>query len=226
MASSSIHGVVHESLPYIDKDPTPAERSAAESLIAAEQRAFAAPSLPARGRPASFTPALAAELERVSSKRPLDAIDLARYEAQDALPTNTNTTDTTNTTTTSDLLLPPLSRAYASHAYLRARESHLRLLDAYGRNAWLVGNWQAEADLAALERDLAAARRDVDLVNLARRRLQDDVADELRGLEDTWKKGVGRVLETEVATEALRQQVLERRRVGGSGGGGGGGVGA
>lgn len=77
-----------------------------------------------------------------------------------------------------------------------------------------MGNWQSEAVLAQLERDFAAARRDVDVVNIARRRLQDDVGEELRALEDAWRRGVGRVLETEVATEALRLQVLERQRGG------------
>ncbi|KAH8158161.1 hypothetical protein CIB48_g10095, partial [Xylaria polymorpha] len=92
------------------------------------------------------------------------------------------------------------------------RETHLQLLDAYGKNAWLVANWQTEAELAALERDLAATKREIDIVNIGRRRLQDEVGQELKSLEDTWKKGVGRVLETEVAAEALRQQVLEKQR--------------
>lgn len=146
------------------------------------------------------------ELDRIAKKEPLNAIDLSRYEVQDPLQPS-------STTKPSDLETP-LSRAYATHTYLRGREAHLQLLDAYGKNAWLVGNWQAEADLAALERDLAAAKREVDVVNLQRRRLQDDVGEELRALEDTWKRGVGRVLETEIATEALRQQVLEKQRGG------------
>jgi len=78
--------------------------------------------------------------------------------------------------------------------------------------------------LSALERDLASTKNDIDLINLQRRRLQVDdhqgysggVAEELRGLEEAWKKGVGRVLETEIATENLRQKILalERQRAG------------
>ncbi|KAI1273482.1 Pre-mRNA-splicing factor SPF27 [Xylaria sp. FL0933] len=152
------------------------------------------------------------ELDRISKKEPLKAIDLSRYEAQDS-PFPSPSTSSSTSTSPSDLI-PSLSRAYATHTYLEGRQTHLRLLDAYGKNAWLVGNWQAEADLAALERELAATRKEIDVVNIQRRRLQDEVGEELRGLEETWKKGVGRVLETEVATEALRQQVLEKQRRG------------
>ncbi|KAI0402536.1 Pre-mRNA-splicing factor SPF27 [Xylaria palmicola] len=212
--ASSIRTTVHESLPYIDQEPTPSERIAAESLIAAElsssssssasspesSSSSALPPLP----PPNFTPLMAAELSRVASGAALDGIDATRYEIQDS-PSSSSPSD----------LAPLLSRAYATHTYLRHRQAHLRLLDAYGKNAWLVANWHAEAgDLAALERDLAAARRDVDVVNLERRRRQDDVGEELRALGDAWRRGVGRVLETEVATEALRRQVLEKQRGG------------
>jgi pre-mRNA-splicing factor SPF27 len=35
-------------------------------------------------------------------------------------------------------------------------------------------------------------------------------------LEEGWKRGVGRVLEVEVAAEGVRRQILERRREGAS----------
>ncbi|KAI1149397.1 Pre-mRNA-splicing factor SPF27 [Nemania diffusa] len=201
--ASSIRTTVHESLPYIDQDPTPTERAAAEAQITAELPSTTQRTLPPLPPP-TFTPLLASELARISRKEPLNAIDLTRYEIQDAPPPSLSPSS----------LTAPLTQAYATHTYLRARETHLRLLDAYGKTAWLVGNWQSEAVLAQLERDFAAARRDVDVVNIARRRLQDDVGEELRALEDAWRRGVGRVLETEVATEALRLQVLERQRGG------------
>ncbi|KAI1112347.1 Pre-mRNA-splicing factor SPF27 [Nemania sp. NC0429] len=209
--TSSIRTAVHESLPYVDQEPTPAERDAAQAQIAAEISSSSPPPssslLPPLDHPPTFTPIIAAELERISKKQPLAAIDLSRYEVQDDDDDQTLPSDP-------DELSPRLSRAYATHTYLAGREAHLRLLDAYGKNAWLVANWQAEAHLGALERELAAARREIDVVNVGRRRLQDDVGEELKGLEETWKKGVGRVLETEIATEALRQQVLERQRGG------------
>ncbi|KAI0910004.1 Pre-mRNA-splicing factor SPF27 [Ustulina deusta] len=203
--ASSIRTTVHESLPYIDKEPTPAERAAAEALITAELSSSSSPPLSKPSHPpATFTPLIQAELARISKKEPLDAIDVSRYEVQDA-PLPSGASD----------LVPVVERAYATHTYLRGRETHLQLLHTYGKNAWLVGNWQAEARLAALERDLAARKREIDVVNIERRRLQDDVGEELKGLEETWRKGVSRVLETEIATEVLRQQVLEKQRTGG-----------
>ncbi|RWA04650.1 hypothetical protein EKO27_g10453 [Xylaria grammica] len=186
--SSSIRTTVHESLPYIDKEPTPAERSAVEALITHELSSSSPHSPPKH-------------LPRGPGLHP-------------PAPGRARKDEPPSASTPSDLI-PPLSRAYATHTYLQGRQTHLQLLDAYGKNAWLVGNWQAEADLAALERDLAATKKEIDVVNIQRRRLQDEAGNELRGLEETWKKGVGRVLETEVATEALRQQVLEKQRAGG-----------
>ncbi|RYP52670.1 hypothetical protein DL768_002226 [Monosporascus sp. mg162] len=213
----SFRTTVHESLPYIDPEPTPAERSAAEALIAAElssssssQPASEAPSgLPALREPV-FSPLMAQELERVASKQPLKAIDTSRYEAPDP--------SSVSSLSSPDELRETLSRAYAVSTYLAGREAHLRLLEAHGRNAWLVGNWSGpEAEAAALEGELAAARREIDRVNVRRRQAQDEAAGELRGLEDAWRRGVGRVLEAEAAAEALRRQVLERRREGGEG---------
>ncbi|KAI1635104.1 Pre-mRNA-splicing factor SPF27 [Biscogniauxia mediterranea] len=204
-STSSIHTTVHESLPYIDPEPTPSQLSAAQSLIDAELA-----SLPSPPSPPSYTytpqyPALlAAEHARIASgAAPTPGIDLSRYEAPAATDSSAPPADATS-----------LSRAYAAQSYLLSRASHLALLERYGKNAWLVSNWGLEAELAALERDLAAARRDIDLVNLERRRAQDAVAAEMDALRDAWRTGVGRVLETEVAAEGLRREVLERRRRG------------
>ncbi|KAI0101782.1 Pre-mRNA-splicing factor SPF27 [Nemania sp. FL0031] len=210
--TSSIRTTVHESLPYIDQDPTPTERTAAEAQITAELSSSSSSPSPSSLPPAytpNFSPLITTELTRVSQKQPLNGIDLSRYEAQDA-----STLSSPSSTQSPSDLTPLLTRAYATHTYLQGRQANLQLLEAYGKNAWLVGNWQSEAALAALERDLAAAKREVDVVNIQRRRLQDEVGEELRGLEDAWKRSVGRVLETEVATEALRQQVLKRQREG------------
>lgn len=70
-----------------------------------------------------------------------------------------------------------------------------------------MGNWQLEAELRALEREVAAARRGIDLVTLRRQRLQRESGGEITGLDEAWRKGVGRVLEAEVAAEGLRREV-------------------
>ncbi|KAI2606382.1 Pre-mRNA-splicing factor SPF27 [Hypoxylon fragiforme] len=211
---SSIRTTVHESLPYVDPEPTPAERAAAESLIAAEQQSTSTSTSPSTLLPPTytptFTPLMTAELSRIATKAPLRAIDLSRYEATPSSPPSSPSSQKT--------LAPLLARAYTSSAYLSSRHTHLQLLDAYGKNAWLVGNYQLEAELQSLERDLASAKREIDVLTIERRRAQDAVAGELTALDDNWRRGVGRVLETEVATEALRLQVLEKQREGVAGG--------
>lgn len=214
---SSIRRTVHESLPYVDADPTPTQRAAAEALIAAELEASSAttvaphPDLPPAYTP-NFTPAIAAELDRISSSadpsRPakLSAIDTKRYELED------DDEEEGQPAPTADYLASALSKAYTSATHIRLRRHHLALLDApEGRNAWLVANWQLEGELRALEAELAAAKRQVDILAIQRRRAQDDVSGELRGLEDSWKRGVGQVLEIEVATHRLRAEVESRR---------------
>jgi pre-mRNA-splicing factor SPF27 len=65
-----------------------------------------------------------------------------------------------------------------------------------------------------LERELAERKVEIDEVVIERKNVQEAVGGEVRGLEETWKRGVGRVLETEVAVEGVRREILERRREG------------
>lgn len=88
------------------------------------------------------------------------------------------------------------------------------MLEKFGKNAWLVGNSQLEDILKEIEAELAETRKQHEEVETLRRTQQESVLGEIKTLEDTWQKGVGRVLETEVAAEGLKQQILERRRAG------------
>lgn len=159
-----------------------------------------------------FTSFVNAELARISSSssssstqapEPTRAIDLTRYQAPDPASSD---------------LEAGLSQAYTAMSYLSARRQHLALLDSYGKNAWLTGNWQLEAELKAVERELAATRREIDVLTVRRQRVQSEVGGELHGLEEGWRRGVGRVLEAEVAAEGVRRSVVEeqRRRVQGA----------
>uniref|UniRef100_A0A8H7N369 Pre-mRNA-splicing factor SPF27 n=1 Tax=Bionectria ochroleuca TaxID=29856 RepID=A0A8H7N369_BIOOC len=179
----SLPPAFHESLPYIDPEPSPESIAAARSLIAAELSTFQPSPLPQTAEP-SFSPAIQTELARETP-------------APDA-PT--------------DRLREVLENARVSDAYLASRRQNLELLDAYGKNAWLVGNHQLEAGLRRLEGDLADAKREIDIVNIERQRRQEDVKGEMHTLEETWRKGVGRVLETEVAVEELKEQIRNEMR--------------
>ena len=57
------------------------------------------------------------------------------------------------------------------------------------------------------------------MVNLQRQRRQEDVRGEMEMLDETWRKGVGRLLETEVAVEELKREIREELRKGAAGGG-------
>lgn len=155
------------------------------------------------------------EHQRISSHptRALAAIDLARYEAVEA-PAGTSPRSDEERAETAERWRGALRRAYASAAFLAARHRALALLEAYGRNAWLVGNAQLEDELRAVEAELAAARRRVEEVEGLRRALQEGVGGEMAALEESWRRGVGRVIEVEVAAEGLRREALESRRRG------------
>ncbi|KAF4455671.1 hypothetical protein F53441_2071 [Fusarium austroafricanum] len=181
----------HESLPYVDQEPTTEALTAARALIAAE--ASSRPPQPTSNPEPSFSPAMTAELERVSESKSLAPLDLSRYEAPSPSA-------------------PPataLPAAAIAHSYLSSRLTNLELLEKWGKNAWLLGNHGLEAELQSLERELAAAKREIDIVNLERQKRQNAVGAEIKTLDDTWRAGVGRVLETEVAVEEIRGKIRE-----------------
>ena len=210
----SLTNAIHDSLPYIDSEPTPAERSAALALIASElgtQETEEHPLLPALP-PQSFSPIMEAELLRISNKEPLKAIDLSRYEAVEPPTTSPHSDERSPETLTA--WRDALQKAYTSQSYLVGRTTNLALLEKYGKNAWLIGNSQLEDVLRGLERELAERKAEIDGIVIERKNAQEAVGGEVKGLEETWKRGVGRVLETEVAAEGVRMEILERRRGG------------
>jgi pre-mRNA-splicing factor SPF27 len=107
-----------------------------------------------------------------------------------------------------------LNRAATSAQYLRARETNLGLLEAYGKNAWLVGNARLEDELKALEKEVADKSMEKEDVARERREAEMGLAAEMQTLEETWKVGVGRMLEAQAAAEGLRLEILERKREG------------
>ncbi|KAM0454683.1 hypothetical protein ACHAPV_005565 [Trichoderma viride] len=198
----------HESLPYIDSEPTPQALSAAHALISAEQQTFSPPpeSPSSSAKEPSFSPAITAEFTRLASKQPSQILDLSRYEAQE-IPTKSSSPPSNV-----DALRAPLSNAFVSSSYLSSRAQNLKLLEVHGRNAWLLSNYHLEDQLRSLERDLADTKRDIDLVNAARASRQTDVKAEMQGLEQNWRAGVGRVLETEIAVQELKEQIRQELR--------------
>jgi pre-mRNA-splicing factor SPF27 len=205
---------IHDSLPYIDNEPSASERASALSLIATElgsQSTASHPSLPPLPRQ-HFSELVEVELLRIENKKPLKAIDLDRYEAIEPPTTSPDSDEKSPETLTK--WRGALQRAYTSQSYLVGRQTNLALLEKYGKNAWLIGNAQLEDILRGLETELAERKVEIDEVVIERKNAQEAVGGEVRGLEETWKRGVGRVLETEVAAEGVRREILERRREG------------
>ena len=151
----------------------------------------------------SFSSLIQAELERKAANLPIQGgIDLSRYEAPEA-PNRAEDIASWQQT---------LQKAYASNSYLSGRLINLSLLDDLGKNAWLIGNSQLEDILRDLERDLAELKEATDNVNKARKAAQEESRGEMINLEETWKRGIGRILEVQIATEGLQREILERRR--------------
>ncbi|TVY56522.1 Pre-mRNA-splicing factor SPF27-like protein [Lachnellula cervina] len=210
---------IHDSLPYIDTQPTPSQRTAAQSLIDAEtelptgpqpQHHASLPPLP----PQHFSPVLEKEMLRVAAQDPLDAIDRTRYESLSPPSPSPSPSSSTSSSSTTRKWQQTLAQAYTAQTYLSARSTNLGLLNEFGKNSWLVGNAQLEDILRGLEREVEGVKAEIDAVVVERRGAQEGVRGEVQGLEEGWRKGVGRVLEVEVAAEGVRREILERRREG------------
>ncbi|KAF2485245.1 Pre-mRNA-splicing factor SPF27 [Neohortaea acidophila] len=194
-----------DALPYIDAAPSPEAMESANALIqaevSAENQTSLHPSLPAFDAPA-FSELITAEHARLATGgAKAGGIDLTRYEALDA-PEKGNL----------EAWKATLAQAYASVEYLRGREINLGLLETYGKNAWLIANSQLEDILRSLEREVEASKLELEQVAQARRVAQENVAGEMQSLEETWRKGVGRMIETQAAVAGLKQEMLERKR--------------
>ncbi|RAL09902.1 pre-mRNA-splicing factor SPF27 family protein [Aspergillus homomorphus CBS 101889] len=200
----------HDSLPYIEAEPSTSARAAAERLITAELSADSQttlhPSIPGCPEP-QFSPLMQQEVDRKASGLPLTGgIDLSRYEAPEpparASDGSPNLEEWRRT----------LQKAYTASSHLSMRHDNLALLEENGKNAWLIGNSQLEDILRGLEKELAETKEAAESVNKERKMAQEANKGELEGLEETWKRGVGAILEVELAAEGLRMQILEQRR--------------
>ena len=193
-------------LPYIDLQPSAEAIATAHELVQAELAKEDTSSLHESMPPpraTRFSDLIEAEHARLAAGEPkVGGIDLTRYEALDA-PSNGDLEGWKAT----------LQQAYASLEYLHGREINLGLLETYGKNSWLIGNSQLEDILKTLEAEVEALKQESEALEQTRRQAQEGVADEMRGLDDAWRKGVGRMIETQAAAEGLRVQILERQRM-------------
>ncbi|KAB8071345.1 breast carcinoma amplified sequence 2-domain-containing protein [Aspergillus leporis] len=201
----------HDSLPYIDAEPSAQARANAEKLIASELPADYSstlhPSIPAFPE-FRLSPLIEQEVERKATGQPLTGgIDLSRYEAPE--PPTRSSDAGPNATPNLEEWRQALEKAYTASSHLSMRRDNLTLLEENGKNAWLIGNSQLEDILRGLEKELAETNEAAETVNKQRKIAQETSKGELAGLEETWKRGVGAILDVELASENLRMQILE-----------------
>lgn len=194
----------------VDVEPSAAARQKAQQLINAELPQDHATTLHPSIPPApesQFSPLIQQELSRKATGAPLTGgIDLTRYEAPEP-PTHAD-----GEAPNLEEWRQTLQKAYVSSSHLTKRHENLALLEENGRNAWLIGNSQLEDILRGLEKELADTKEAAEEVNKQRKLVQEARQGELVSLEETWKRGVGAVLDVELAAEGMRMQILEHRR--------------
>jgi pre-mRNA-splicing factor SPF27 len=208
-------------LTVLDLDPpvTDAQRDAVaaqiQSELASEAKSEMHPLVNISYEP-QFSVLVEAELKRLASgagKPAGTGIDLTRYEA-DALDAPDRALPKSNKEREQFLRQwgQTLRSAYVSATYLSGRTTNLALLETYGRNAWLVANWHQDADLKRLDAELAEVKAQVEAVAEQRRLREEAAAAEMSVLDESWKKSVRGLVEVQLATEGLRNEVLEKRR--------------
>ncbi|KAJ6141424.1 hypothetical protein N7470_009814 [Penicillium chermesinum] len=202
---------VHDSLPYVDAEPSASARQKAQQLVHAElspdHSTTLHPAIPPSPEP-KFSPFMQQELERKARGTPLTGgIDLSRYEAPEA-PMRASDSDPPNL----EEWRQALRQAYVASSHLTQRHRNLALLEENGKNAWLIGNSQLEEILRGLEKELVETKEATEEVNKQRKLAQVSRYGEISSLEETWQRGVGALLDVELASEGLRKQILEQRR--------------
>ena len=100
-----------------------------------------------------------------------------------------------------------LRACYIAQTYLNGRNTNLNLLDKHGGNAWLIGNSQLEDNLRPLELAIHLERTEARDTEAATAASIEAVRDNVVALEETWRSGLGRCIEAEVACEDLKARI-------------------
>jgi pre-mRNA-splicing factor SPF27 len=90
--------------------------------------------------------------------------------------------------------------------------TNLSLLETYGKNAWLVANWQLEAEVERVAREEREVKTELEKIEEERRVAMEAGRAEEALLEEAWRKAVGGLVQVQVATEDLRNKVEEMKR--------------
>ena len=188
----------------IDSDVSQLERDTAETLIKRElqsSRNVPHPSLPPFEQP-RFSQLISQEIERAGAGTKIKGgVDLTRYELPEQPSTDADV----------KAWRDALRQAYSASSYLSARQTNLQLLEELGKNAWLISNSQLDQVLISQERELERLKEETESVNKERKAAQEASRGEVAALEATWKEGIERLVKVQLATDQLRQEILQKR---------------
>ncbi|KAJ3119377.1 homoserine O- acetyltransferase [Nowakowskiella sp. JEL0407] len=191
-------GDILQCLPYIDKDyEDPSVQEVVRDLLTAEKRLFSPDNsrLPDEISLFSSNPMLQAELLRVETGKPLNALDLSRYRLEP--PTNTEDESKWQKS---------VQNARAQLESQHNRLINLELLHKFGANAWKLHNFQLEqmnkTVKAAVERNKLISLE----INKSRKVEQMSANNELQILDAEWKGLISNVLRVDFANQALEAE--------------------
>ncbi|KAG5356474.1 hypothetical protein CJU90_1811 [Yarrowia sp. C11] len=173
------------SLPYIDETPSNEQVKAAEALIAEETGPLNT------SIPESKKSLLSAAMEEyVSDRKRPKGIDISRYSNLEDTEGNID-----------------LKTAYTALEYTLGRHDAVSALSEFGRVQWLVGNDELDRELKNVDKRLLAAKKNLETVNVSRKRKQNDVADTLQYLEKRWKGLLGDLVDVGVKNALLEAEL-------------------
>ncbi|KAF9363429.1 hypothetical protein BGX34_004178 [Mortierella sp. NVP85] len=216
-----------DALPYVDKQiDEPGMRTAVDKLIEAEKKRMPKPRDPSAQFPDmelfKGNELMQQELDRVRRGKPMDKLDLSRYQLElpSSLSSSSSSISATEATAGSEtpsaseelpdgrvLWLKALDNANAQLEHQSQRILNLELVQKFGGNAWNIHNYQMEYDLSLLKKALDDKRAEVMELNKQRKRDQLEVAESLQRLEAKWAEMVSSTLQVEVASASLEAEL-------------------
>lgn len=153
---------------------------------------------------ASFSELATKEIDRAAAgKKRKGGIDLERYEIPEQPSTDADT----------KLWRKTLQQAYSSSTYLSGRQVNLKLLEEMGKNAWLISNSQLEHILKQQEQELERLKMESESINKERKLAQEGSKGEFDALEHSWRRGIDELVKVQLATDNLRQELLQRTKI-------------
>lgn len=199
-------GQLVDALPYYDSEyEDPKVKAEVEAMILEEMRRSAkkpADYLKELPPPPTFraeeNPLLAKEYERVKAGRPPAKMDMARYHLEPPPPGLRSDVSAWK---------QALANGQTQLQHQTLKLENLDLMLTYGANTWRVHNQHLEASNTRLQKVVAEARRDIELLNRDRKLNQLSAGAELTRLKQQWTGLVEKNAEIEGACRKLEAEV-------------------